>query len=43
MNDYKVTLSVIIEAENKSDAISKVMELSEDDLDLLGLEDIEEC
>lgn len=40
MNIYKVTLSIAIEAESSSDAISQVMELSASDLDI---ECIEEC
>ena len=40
MKHYEITLSVIIEAESRSDALSQLMELSASDLDL---EDIEEC
>ena len=40
MKDYQIALSIIIEAENRSDAISQLMELSASDLDI---EYIEEC
>ena len=40
MECYKVTLSIFIEAVNRSDAIAQVMELSASDLDI---ESVEEC
>ena len=40
MKAYQVTLSIIIEAESISDAMSQLAELSASDL---NLEDIEEC
>ena len=40
MKDYQITLSITIEAENRSDAISQLMELSASDLDI---DYIEEC
>ena len=40
MKDYQITLSIVIEAESRSDAISQLMELSASDLDI---DYIEEC
>ena len=40
MKDYQISLSIIIEAENRSGAISQLMELSASDLDI---ESVEEC
>lgn len=40
MKCYEVVLKIIIEAENRSDAIEQVMELSTSDLDI---ESVEEC
>ena len=40
MKEYQITLSVIIEAESRSDAILQLLELSASDL---GIEHIEEC
>ena len=41
MECYKVTLSIFIEAENRSDAIEQVLELSTSDLEIESVE--EEC
>ena len=40
MKCYEVVLKIFIEAENRSDAIEQVMELSTSDLDI---ESVEEC
>ena len=40
MKDYQIALSIVIEAESRSDAISQLMELSASDLDI---DSIEEC
>ena len=40
MNCYEVVLKIFIEAENRSDAIKQVLELSTSDLDI---ESVEEC
>ena len=40
MECYKVTLSIFIEADNRSDAIEQVLELNTSDLDI---ESVEEC
>ena len=40
MEFYKVTLSIFVEAENRSDAIEQVLELGTSDLEI---ESVEEC
>lgn len=40
MKCYEVVLKIFIEADNRSDAIEQVMELSASDLDI---ESVEEC
>ena len=40
MKCYEVVLKIFIEAENRSDAIEQVLELSTSDLDI---ESVEEC
>ena len=40
MECYKVTLSIFIEADNRSDAIEQVLELGTSDLEI---ESVEEC
>ena len=40
MKCYEVVLKIIIEADNRSDAIAQVLELSASDLDI---ESVEEC